>query len=309
MSQAHVKFHDMKRLPSLIAVRYFEAAGRLQSFTAAAAELHVTQSAVSRMIQTLEEQLEGRLFERNGRWISMTPAGRAYHEQITAGLHQIVEAGDRFADSRNKSTLTLSVNIGFTLWLVHNMGDFCARHPEIQVDVLAEEQKKFSHDSHIQACIRYGLPPWPGYDATPLLASPVAAVVCSPRLAQLATVRQPADLLQGPLLRVAAERNDPWQDYFAHYGLQMPNQGKSPRFLQMLMMRQAAISGLGFAVVPLFLFQQDIRDGLLVQAIPHTCAARHGYHFLYRKGEDLNPQIKTFRQWLFARLRETISAS
>ena len=82
----------MKPLPSLTAVKYFEVSARLQSFTAAAAELHVTQGAVSRMIQTLEEQLEARLFERNGRWISLTPAGKVYHEQITAGLNQIAEA-------------------------------------------------------------------------------------------------------------------------------------------------------------------------------------------------------------------------
>src|SRR5689334_23182202 len=110
------------RLPSLIAIRYFEVAGRLQSFTAAATELHVTQSAVSRMMQTLEEQLEVRLFERNGRWINLTPSGKTYHEQISAGLNLIFDAGNKLRNSVHKSTLTLSVNVGFTLWLVQNIG-------------------------------------------------------------------------------------------------------------------------------------------------------------------------------------------
>ena len=132
----------MKRLPSLNAVRYFEVSGRLQSFTAAAAELHVTQSAVSRMIQTLEEHLEVRLFERNGRWITLTPQGKIYHRQITAGMNQIAEASHQIAQNAGKATLMLAINAAFaTLWLVPNMGDFRARYPDIQVDVLAEEQK------------------------------------------------------------------------------------------------------------------------------------------------------------------------
>jgi len=298
----------MKRLPSLTAVRYFEVAARLQSFTAAASELHVTQSAVTRMIQTLEEQLGVRLFERNGRWISLTSVGKTYHKQITAGLNLIAEASNRLSENAVKSTLTLSANVGFgTLWLVHNMGDFTAKFPDIQVNVLAEEQRQFGHDSHVQASIRYGSPPWSGYDSTSLLDSIEVAVVCSPRLKQLAKVREPVDLLEGPLLSVASEGNDPWEDYFGHYGLQMPDLGKSPRFLQMPMMREAAISGLGFAVVPLFLFRQDLQEGRLVQAIPHTCVLRHGYHLLHRKGEDLNPQVKTFKKWLLARLRATIN--
>jgi len=300
----------MKRLPSLTAVRYFEASGRLQSFTAAAAELHVTQGAVSRMIQTLEEQLEVRLFERNGRWISLTPLGKVYHKQITAGLNQIAEAGSRLAQSAGKATLTLSVNAAFgTLWLVPNMGDFRARHPDIQIDVLAEEQKDLNEEAGIQAIIRYGSPPWPGFDSISLLDSAEVVVVCAPSLKQQAKVRKPADLLKQPLLRFSSvQGNDPWEDYFAHYKLKMPDLGKSPRFLQVLMMREAAIAGLGFAVVPLFLFRQDLREGRLVQALAQTGMSRHGYHFLQRKGEDLDPKVKTFRKWLVARLRATIEA-
>ncbi|WP_322057893.1 LysR substrate-binding domain-containing protein [Paraburkholderia sp. J63] len=296
----------MKRLPSLTAVRYFEVAARLQSFTAAAAELHVTQGAISRMIQTLEEQLEVRLFERNGRWISLTPVGRTYHEQITAGLNQIAEAGSRLKESADQSTLILSVNVGFTLWLVQNISEFRARYPDIQVDVLAEELKELDYDAPVHARIRYGSPPWPGYDSICLLDTTVAGVVCSPCMKQQANVHEPADLLTAPLLSVAGAREEPWQNYFEHYGLRMPSLGKSPRFLQMLMMREAAMSGLGFGLVPLFLFQQDFRDGRLVQAIPHTCAIHHGYHLLYHKGEDLNPRLKIFKKWLLARLQASI---
>jgi len=301
--------HQVKRLPSLTAIRYFEVSGRLQSFTAAAAELYVTQGAVSRMIQTLEEQLEARLFERNGRWISLTPAGHAYHEQITVGLNKIINASNLFKENISKQLLTLSVNTGFTLWLVNNINDLRTKHPDLQVNILPEEQKEPNHDFNVHACIRYGPPPWHDYEATCLLEGVEAGVVCSPRLEQLAKVREPADLLKGPLLSVAVQLNDPWVDYFHSYKLPMPDLGNSPRFLQLLTMREAAIAGLGFAVVPLFLFRQDIQDGRLVQALPHTCMTRHGYHFLLRKNENLNPQIKIFKKWLTGRLRMTVNAS
>lgn len=299
----------MKRLPSLTAVRYFEVAARLQSFTAAAAELHVTQGAVSRMIQTLEEQLEVRLFERNGRWISLTPVGKTYHVQITAGLHQIAAAGNQLRESAGLTTLVISVNVGFTLWLVQNIGDFRSRYPDIQVDVLPEESKEPDPDTRVDALIRYGSPPWPGYDSICLLDTTEAGVVCSPRLKQQAGVREPADLLTAPLLSVAGKREEPWRDYFEHYGLQMPSLGKSPRFLQMLMMREAVMSDLGFALVPLFLFRQDFQDGRLVQAIPHTCVIDRGYHLLHRNGEARNPKVRTFEKWLVARLRATVDVA
>jgi len=298
----------MKPLPSLTAVKYFEVSARLQSFTAAAAELHVTQGAVSRMIQTLEEQLEARLFERNGRWISLTPAGRVYHEKITAGLNQIAEASHALRSGAGMPALTLSVNAGFSLWLVHNISDFHTRYPEIQVDIMLHELGEIDSDPRIQAHIRYGSPPWPGYDSTSLLDSAEMAVVCSPHMNHLDQVQEPADLLKQPLLSFAGTRHDPWQDFFEHNGLQMPDLGKSPRFLQVLMMREAAISGLGFTVVPLFLFQRDIREGRLVRALPHTCQTHQGYHLIHRKDEDLNPRVKTFKKWLLARLRTTIDA-
>jgi LysR family glycine cleavage system transcriptional activator len=298
----------MKPLPSLTAVKYFEVSARLQSFTAAAAELHVTQGAVSRMIQTLEEQLEARLFERNGRWISLTPAGKVYHEQITAGLNQIAEASHALRSGAGMPALTLSVNAGFSLWLVHNISDFHTRYPDIQVDIMLHELGDIDNDPRIQAHIRYGSPPWPGYDSTSLVDRAEMAVVCSPRMKHLDKVREPADLLKQPLLSFAGTRHDPWQDFFGHNGLQMPDLGKSPRFLQVLMMREAAISGLGFTVVPLFLFQRDIREGRLVRALPHTCQTHQGYHFIHRKNEDINPRVKTFKKWLLARLRATIDA-
>ncbi len=268
----------------------------------------MTQSAVSRMMQTLEEQLEVRLFERNGRWINLTPLGKAFHEQISAGLNLIFDAGNKLRNSVHKSTLTLSVNVGFTLWLVQNIGDFRTLYPDIQVDVLPEELTELDPGAPVHARIRYGTPPWAGFNSVSLLDTTEAVVVCSPRMKQQSRVREPADLLSAPLLSIAGAREEPWEVFFKQHGLQMPSLGNSPRFLQMLMMREAAMSDLGFGLVPRFLFQQDFKAGRLVQAIPHTCTVNHGYHLLHRKGEDLNPNLKLFKTWLVDRLQATTAA-
>jgi LysR family transcriptional regulator, glycine cleavage system transcriptional activator len=297
----------MMRLPSLSAVRHFEAAARLKSFTAAAAELHVTQGAVSRMVHTLEEQLGVRLFERKGRWISLTPAGDGYRRQLAAALNQIAQASERLRAGAQEATLTLSANVGFaSLWLIPNIADFRAKHPGIQVEVLAEEQRLPEHDKVVHACIRYGTPPWAGFDAHDLLPRPAMGVVCAPEQQRSHKVRTPADLLHAPLLAVAMGSDEPWADYFNHHGLPMPDMGRTPRFLQMMMMREAALSGLGFAVVPLFLFQQDVRQGRLVQALPQTSKTRHGYHFLQHQDVSVDPKVRAFKRWLVARLAQTL---
>ncbi len=300
----------MMRLPSLSAVRHFEAAARLKSFTAAADELHVTQGAVSRMVQALEEQLGVRLFERKGRWISLTPAGEGYRRQVAAALNQIAQASERLRAGAQEATLTLSANIGFaSLWLIPNIADFHAKHPGIQVEVLAEEQRMPEHDKVVHACIRYGSPPWAGFDAHDLLPCPAMGVVCAPDMLRSHQLRTPSDLLRAPLLTVAIGSDEPWADYFNHYGLPMPAMGRSPRFLQVMMMREAVLSGLGFAVVPLFLFQQDVLQGRLVQALPHLSKTRHGYHFLQRQDAGVDPKVKAFKRWLSARLAQTLHPS
>jgi LysR family transcriptional regulator, glycine cleavage system transcriptional activator len=296
----------MDRLPSLTAVRYFEVAARLQSFTAAAGELHVTQGAVSRMIQSLEQQLGARLFERNGRWITLTPAGRTYHGKISEALNQIATAGRLLRKSAEDETLSLIVNVGFaTLWLVPNLADFRRKHPKIQVDILSGEASEQEHGRQAQMVIRYGSPPWTGFVATRLPVGPMLGVVCSPTLKGTEGVNQLADLLDKPLLSYTASRRDPWQDFMGHFGLQVPDLGQAPRFYQLLMLREAAISGLGFALVPLFLFEQDIQAGRLIQAIPQTYRSEQGYYLTHRPGADHDLKVQSFKKWLLARTRST----
>lgn len=293
-----------ERLPSLRAVQYFAAAARLQSFTAAGEELHVTQAAVSRMIQSLEEDLGVQLFDRRGRWISLTAAGASYHQQVSAGLALIADASSQLRKGRDSGALTLVVNRGFaTLWLVRHLSDFQRLHPQTRITLLDEEAGAQAREDPAGVTIRFGSPPWPGTSATRLPVGPVIGAVCAPALLKGKPLRHMKDLARLPLLAYAGGRYDRWGEFFRHFDLPPPDLERSTRFFQLLALREAALSGLGVALVPLFLFEEDLASGRLVKAIPHTMPAKDGYYLLHAKGADSEDKVRRFKRWLLQRTR------
>jgi LysR family glycine cleavage system transcriptional activator len=292
------------RLPSLKAVQYFAAAARLQSFTAAGAELHVTQAAVSRMIQSLEQDLGVQLFDRRGRWISLTAAGKAYHQQVSQGLALIASASNQLRRGRASDKLTLVANRGFaTLWLVRHLSDFKRHYPQMQITLLDEEAGAQARDDPAAVMIRFGAPPWPGEVATRLPVGPVIGVVCAPGLLDGKPLRHPEELARLPWLAYAGGRYDRWGEFFRHFGLPPPELERSTRFFQLLALREAALSSLGVALVPLFLFEADLATGRLVKAIPQTMESTDGYYLTHAKGADSENKVRSFKRWLLARTR------
>jgi LysR family transcriptional regulator, glycine cleavage system transcriptional activator len=292
------------RLPSLKAVHYFASAARLQSFTAAGGELHVTQAAVSRMIQSLEQDLGVQLFDRRGRWISLTVAGKTYHKKVSEGLALIASASSQLRQGRDSGTLTLVVNRGFaTLWLVRHLSDFQRQHPQMQITLLDEEAGVQARDDPAGVMIRFGSPPWPGEVATRLPVGPVIGVVCAPGLLAGKPMRHPKDLARLPILAYAGGRYDRWGEFFRHFGLPPPDLERSTRFFQLLALREAALSGLGVALVPLFLFEEELAGGRLVKAIAQTMESKDGYYVIHAKGADSEDKVRSFKRWLLARTR------
>jgi LysR family glycine cleavage system transcriptional activator len=292
----------MNRLPSLTAVRYFAVAARWLSFTVAARELHVTQGAVSRMVQALERELGVQLFNRNGRWISLTPAGELYYEKVSQGLRQIEAAGTLVRKSAQDNALSIVVNEGFaTLWLVPKLPEFRSRHPDILVNLLGNDPDPAGEGSAF--AIRYGTPPWPGCIATRLPVNAALGVVCSPQLQQLKRLRRPDDLAGCPLLAYTGGKRDYWKEYFEKLDLPVPDLAQALRFPQLLMLREAALSGLGFALVPLFLVEAELEAGRLVQALPQTVEPVHAYYVTHPKGADHDERVHAFKKWLTARAK------
>ena len=277
----------MERLPSLKAIHYFASAARLQSFTAAAQELHVTQAAVSRMIQSLEEELGVRLFERKGRWISLTPTGKTFHKKVGEGLALIAEASAQVRKGRDAGGLTLVVNRGFsTLWLVRHLSDFKRLHPQLRITLLDEEAGAQARGDPSEVMIRFGSPP------------------CL--LAGKKQLRHPRDLARLPLLSYTGGRYDRWGAFFQHLGLPPPDLEHGTRFLQLVTLREAALSGLGAALVPLFLFDEELASGRLVKAVPQTMEPADGYYITHAKGADAEGKVRSFKRWLLARTRSHV---
>jgi LysR family glycine cleavage system transcriptional activator len=294
--------HSLERLPSLKAVHYFESAARLKSFTAAAQELHITQAAVSRMVQTLEEDLGVQLFDRKGRWISLNAAGEVYYTKVSEGLALIASASSAVRTGRDTGVLTLVVNRGFaTLWRVRHLSDFKRRHPRIQITLLDDEAGAQGRDNPIGLMIRFGSPPWPGEVATRLPVGPTLGVVCAPGLLNGKRLRDLKDLARLPSLSYGGGRYDRWGEFFRHFGLPPPALEHSTRFYQLLALREAALSGLGVALVPLFLFEEELTSGRLVKAIPQTMESVDGYYVTHAKGADSEGKVGSFKRWLLDR--------
>lgn len=289
------------RLPSLNAVRCFEAAARLQSFTLAAQELHVTQGAVSRMVQVLEQDLGVQLFARNGRFIALTSVGQAYHRDVSEALGRIRAASNLTRRAREGEALSVVVSSAFaTRWLVPRLPLFQKRHPSVQVAILATERDDNTGGNPAQVRIRYGTGPWPGCVASRLPVAETLGVVCSPMLRTHSTLQHPQDLVGRPLLAYTGESRNHWPEYFETFGLAAPDLGQVPRFHQLLMLAEAAVSGLGFALVPLSLFEQELRSGRLVQALEQTISSKRGYFVSHPKGADADSRVFAFKEWLMS---------
>lgn len=288
----------MTRLPSLNAIKCFSVAARLRSFTAAAQELNVTQGAVSRMVQTLEQELGVQLFTRNGRFIALTPLGQRYYEGVSDALERIRDASTQVRKAVQNEVLPVIVSAGFaTRWLVPRLPGFQREHPGIRVAILTNEQDGAVTDGRTHVRIRYGAGPWRGYASRRLPLPTELGVVCAPSLCPEGGLRGPEELAD-KLLICMDESRDLLSEYFAHFGVTPPDLTQVGRFHQLLMLAEAAVAGLGFAVVPLFLFESELASGRLVKAMAQTVRSERGYFVLHKTGEEADHRIQAFRSWL-----------
>ena len=200
-----------RRLPPLNALRSFEAAARYESFTRAAEELHVTQSAVSQQVKALEAQLGVRLFNRERQRLKITPAGRDYLVEIREALDHVGAATERLMQRHSAGVLTVSTSQDFAAkWLVHRLARFAAANPGIDLRVSATIHNVDFAREDVDVAVRHGDGHWPGLDATRLCAEQIFAV-CSPKLlAGRNRLRRPADVLKWPLLRLE-DQSKAWE--------------------------------------------------------------------------------------------------
>lgn len=290
----------MRPLPPIAAMRALEAAARKLSFTRAADELSITQSAVSHQIRHLEGFWGVQLFHRHPRGLSLTSQGEALATVIRDFLDRMEEALARIADEEFRGPLKVSLLQSFAVkWLVPRLPDFQARHPEIDVWISTTDRPVDFNDEDVDMAIRLGGGNYPGLYSELLLTERVFPI-CSPRLLErYGAPESPSDLLRFPLLlRNNEERTATWQDWFRTAGVRNPNLADGPRFPDTNMALQAALADQGVALVRSAHVGDDLIDGRLVRLFDVDYPSTSAYYVVCPEGRISHPKIQAFRTWL-----------
>ena len=296
-------------LPPLSAVRVFEAAARLGSFTRAAAELGMTQAAVSYQIKVLEERVGAPLFLRTPRHVVLTDAGRRLSPAVSAAFDALRAAFDAFRDEADGGVLTVScIHTLAANWLAPRLGSFGAAHPGLSVQLNSDNRLADFAREELDVAVRSGRGDWPGLAAHALF--PVRFTpLCSPDLqARLGPAEAPADLLGWPLL----SSDDPWWVlWLRSAGVSIPaglaaRQGL--RFDSQRMDGTAALAGQGLAILTPALWAEDLASGRLVQPFPLVADDGRHYWLVYPEARRGSRKIRLFRDWLLAEVRRCFSA-
>ena len=282
---------DRSRLP-LNALRAFEAAARHLNVTRAALELRVTQTAVSHHIKLLEDQLGAPLFRRLPRGLTLTDEGAALAPMLSDTFDRMAATLERFASGRLREIVNVGVVGTFaTGWLLPRLLDFEALHPDVDLRIMTNNNRVDLAGDGLDLAIRYGDGAWHGTDAVPILDAPMTPL-CSPGLARrLAT---PGDLGREVLLR--SYRPDEWKLWFDAAGVATPPI-RGPIFDASPTLASAAASGVGVALLPVRLFEQDLASGRLAQ--PFDLCVDTGRYWLTRlKSRPETAAMAAVREWL-----------
>ena len=289
------------RLPSLNGLRAFEAAARHLSFTLAASELNVTQTAISHQIRRLEEELGIRLFVRKNRALALTPKARDYLPGVRAAFNDLRLATDSLLRKDDDRVLTVSTLASLAAkWLLPRLTAFQEAHPGIDVRITTSTGLVDFKNDNVDAAIRYGRGNWPGVRAEWLMADDFFPV-CSPALLNgKRPLKCPEDLRNHVLLHTSTNGDD-WRQWLTAAGL--PSDiAKQPgiTFDLILMTVQAAIDGIGVAMGRTSYVQDDIAKGRLVVPFKIALPADAGFYLVSPEGVAETPKLRAFRQWLIA---------
>ena len=288
---------DRRTLPPMAMLHSFAAAARHGSFSRAAAEVGLTQSAVSRQIANLEEWIGRGLFDRAGRRVRLNEAGRAYADEILPALGQIRRATARAMARPQERVVELATLPSFGMrWLAPRLPRLTERHPDLIVNFAARSDEFDFATEPFDAAIHFGQPDWPGA-AHDLLFREAAIPVVSPTLA--ARIERPEDLTKLPLL-VQSNRRDAWARWFALAGVDYVPEGPLPGFSHFLMLAQAAAAGAGAALVPSFLIEPELASGALVRPFDLPLPSARAYYLVYPPARLQSPGLRQLRDWLLA---------
>lgn len=298
-----------KHLPPLSYLAAFESAARHESFTCAADELCVTQSAISRQIRLLEETLGCALFVRSHKAVALTSEGRKFQRAVTASLELLCAAAYELKVKRSSSTVTVSVDLAIaSFWLIPKLPKFRAAHPEIIVHVDASDEDTHRISEGADLAIQFGDGYWPGCNARFLLEEEIFPV-CSPRyLSKLPPLAGPEDLLLTTIIHFETHHWDwmDWKAWFAHTNTVLPKERQDLYINNYPAVIQAALGGQGIAMGWRHLVDDLLSSGALVRPIETSVQTKRGFYLVHPSDSVLSDEARTFCEWI---INECKSAS
>jgi LysR family glycine cleavage system transcriptional activator len=286
-----------RRLPSLNALKAFEASARQESFTKAAEELCVTQGAVSQQVKALERELGLLLFRRERQRLVITEAGRSYLEVVRDAFDRLGAGTERLLQRQKTGVLTITTSPDFAAkWLVHRIGRFSEAHPDVDLRVSASMQHVDFAREDFDLAIRHGDGHWAGLHVTRLCTEELFPV-CSPKLLTgRGALRTPSDLRHHRLLYTNSR--DGWTKWLERVGVDGTDFKRGTLFNQSSMAIDAAVDGQGIALARTALASRDLISGRLVRPFREGLAAPYAYWIVCPKSAADLPKISLFRDWL-----------
>jgi LysR family glycine cleavage system transcriptional activator len=296
-----------RTLPPTNSLVVFEAAARHMNFTRAADELAVTQSAVSRQIQLLEDHLGTPLFQRQARGLRLTREGERLHRAVSMGLEHIANVAADIRRQRGPGELTVAASVAFaSYWLMARIAKFRAAHPDIELRLLAASTVYDLAAAGIDLAVRYGTGNWPGLEAVRLFDDDIWPV-CAPKyLNGRPPIRKPADLLGEVLLNLSKyDRNwVTWESFLSAFGVTGEPKTRGLTYDSYLVLIQSALRGEGIALCGRRLAEDFIAQGDLVRPIEQELKSDRAFYLIRPKEYPMSHAALLFHDWLLEEAKQ-----
>jgi len=286
-----------RRIPSTAALVSFEAAARHESFTKAADELSLTQSAICRQIGGLEEFLNVELFRRSRRGVKLTEAGLSYSRRVATQLDAVERDTLSVMGHQGANVIELAVVPTFgTQWLLPRLKDFQQQNPDVTINLTNRTRPFLFADTDFDAAIYFGDADWSGTESHRLMhENPMP--VCSPALLGNKTQLSARELSDMPLLQQTT-RPYAWRQWFNSMDMAVARDMTGPRYELFSMLAQAAMHDMGIALIPPFLIQRELSERRLLIANSHALSSVKAYYLMIPERKVESASLKAFRDWL-----------
>ncbi|MCK8066890.1 LysR substrate-binding domain-containing protein [Cobetia sp. 1CM21F] len=293
-----------RHLPSLEGLAAFESVSRLGSFTRAADELCLTQSAISKQIRALEASLGTPLFVRKARGVTLSNAGMLYQQHILPALQGLEMAGQRLRALQHPDTVSvLATHAVSQYWLFPCLLSFSAEHPEITVHIHASNEMDASMVPDHDLAILYGDGEWPALGATPLIHEDIYPVARPEVIKEQGLSLE--ELAQRPLIQLDSSWNCmDWSHWFAHFGIRYRAPKSDITFNQLTLTYAAIQRGAGIGLAWDFMAADAIAKGELVRVTDQRAITGLAEHLVFDLDRPLSASARLFRDWLIAKAGE-----